>query len=338
MILHNCALFKARLSVTLLIMRTVLLALLCLGSVAAHASFEMMLYGDNSSAISVVQRCDPISGTYLGSFGKNFIPGPIYGIAVNQSAGEAYVLTSGRVSRFDYSTGEFRGAFIVSGGWTDIAYNPSVGRITLGEGNGSGNSGATNQFTPSGTAVGLVPAGGYISSAPIYLDATRSVAFTLSSAYPYYISTSLYDFGSSSPIVTASSSIAWASTNGIRQAVYTNGSLYGVMYDAVAGQVRAYKSQANTVSVTAPNNVYNISTPASANPNIALGHGGNIYVRNGSSVWVYNDPTNATMGTFTLPVGTAANIRGMAVVVAPEPTTWLGLAVGVAILIRRRKR
>lgn len=74
--------------------------------------------------------------------------------------------------------------------------------------------------------------------------------------------------------------------------------------------------------------------------NIAIenGHGSLQYIMNGNTIINYQSSGNFVLGTQTLGFATAANVRGMAVVVAPEPATMAALGLGALALIRRRRQ
>ncbi|MCE9557449.1 MAG: hypothetical protein K8R88_00715, partial [Armatimonadetes bacterium] len=69
------------------------------------ASYELALVADFWG--KKIDRYDPVSGAYLGSFGGNFLVNPS-DVSVDQTNGLAYVADQGdsRMSVFNYSTGE----------------------------------------------------------------------------------------------------------------------------------------------------------------------------------------------------------------------------------------
>lgn len=108
--------------------------------VLSAASFDLALVSD--SGTDSIQRFDPISGTYLGSFGGGILVDP-KGVVVNQAQNRAFVLdAAARVSIWDYNTGEFVSSFNLSGiatymnansdGTLNIALGDRVRRITQG--------------------------------------------------------------------------------------------------------------------------------------------------------------------------------------------------------------
>jgi len=106
------------------------LTTLCLAIVASafsHASYELMLVSDPVEG--VIHRLDPVSGAYLGSFGKGFIT-DVRSVAVNPANGLAYVYDAlqNKVLSFEYSSGLYRSSFSTAG---LVTFTTSYGYLSL---------------------------------------------------------------------------------------------------------------------------------------------------------------------------------------------------------------
>lgn len=90
--------------------------------------------------------------------------------------------------------------------------------------------------------------------------------------------------------------------------------------------------------VGGPVSAYDLRAAVGTSYDMANGHGTLIYVLDGNKISAVSmGPVITGLGTQTLSFATAANIRGMAMVVDPEPGTFIALGIGIGAMIRRRK-
>jgi len=75
---------------------------------AASASFELILALDATT--KSIHRFDGDTGAYLGAFGSNKLVAP-RNMVISQATGRAYVLDGNYIKKFDYNTGEYVGLF-----------------------------------------------------------------------------------------------------------------------------------------------------------------------------------------------------------------------------------
>lgn len=116
-------------------------------------------------------------------------------------------------------------------------------------------------------------------------------------------------------------------------------------YNLVAGGNTVYKTTVGSLafgSLTVAANLSGVFNSGTAT-GMAVGHAGNLYVvgtsvSGGSSISRFNVSSNYTGSLSTFGSGIMGTTGGMTVVVAPEPTTIAGLALGALVLLRRRKR
>lgn len=115
------------------------------GAATSHASYELMLVGDVTDR--EIDRYDPVTGTYLGSFGKGFLSS-VTDVKVDSSTGRAYVAdySAGRIKTFDYSTGLYLGSFTASTGAYFVSQLSNGNLVASGYGNT-----VPTQYTTAGT-------------------------------------------------------------------------------------------------------------------------------------------------------------------------------------------
>lgn len=286
------------------------------------ASFEMVLVLDRGSR--KVHRFDGVTGAYFGSFGA--FSSNVKSIALERSTNRAYVWDAssgnGVLTTWNYNTGEMVG-FV--DGWNPvcqwfgpdldptrylIAVNNSVERRTWPQtysGAISLNVGSTMNL--EGYAGGLVAFGStgmqYVSSAFV---AGASIALTGNLGFG---TVSSGDFG----------------TCGIAPRLTTNGGYYVPLAGGSFSFTRTWaaSSLTNVVAVGAAHSgFYALGKNAS---NAAQGRVTKLGLGN-STAFEFNSFGESYL---TDPVG-------IAVVVAPEPASFVAFGAGMAALIARRRR
>lgn len=312
-------------------LRALFTVLAACGMVGAHASFDLMLVADNNTtsgggfAAGSVHRFDPVSGAYLGSFG--YFENTIVGMAADKESNRCYVATTKDIFAFDYNTGDLITNYSL-GSYTPQSLSISrdgsklflsmsgyVPTFAMDTATGGFYSFATNAnmsqqfFVETG-------AGGYMSNVSSYgLGVYDSTA-----AYQgYYSSSQIYAMsrmgGGDGTLMVWSSGTSAGSPN-LQVASTTSAGLINQL-----GASRAGTSMAMAASFLAPahSGVY------------AMGY-------RGSSVWrIQNLSVNLnTARSFDTTILKAP--VAIATVLAPEPAEWLVLGLGVAILIRKRRR
>lgn len=315
-------------------MRTFAVSLaLIIGSVA-FASFDLMLLGDNTTAGSQrIMRYDPVNKVVLGSFGTGFIDSDVRSIAVDQVGGRAFVQQiNGLTKVFNYNTGALLDAFSTPYG--DIEYDAGLNRLTGANGQGSGTSPARAY---DGTSLGVVAS---------FVDRWYSTAALRRPGANWYASFGLTS--DASTVIAVQNSLAggspigevlgnaWVNFNAPRAAIFTSGNrLMGISSDSVANTTSLWTVDTNTSGFVGGVGVSGSMGAYALNANIANGHGNLVYMLIGTNLVSYHSGLSSVMGTQSLSF--SSNIRGMAVVIAPEPGTMLALAGGIAALLRRRK-
>ncbi|MCC7103157.1 MAG: PEP-CTERM sorting domain-containing protein [Fimbriimonadaceae bacterium] len=316
-------------------MRTLAVSLaLVLGSVA-FASFDLMLLGDNTTAgAQRVMRYDPVNRVVLGSFGSGFIGGDITSIAVDQVGGRAFVATGGLVKVFNYNTGAFLDAF--SSSYGDIEYDAGLNRLTVANGTGSGSDpvrvydGST--YTELATLTDR-----YYSTAAIRRPGTSWYASFGLPANAATVNAIRNSLAGGSPLPFDAIGPSWSSTNAPRAAIFTNTNQFmGISADNSTNTTKLWTVDTDTSGFVGGLGVWGSMGAYAANANIANGHGSLAYLLMGTNLVTYHTGLQTVLGTQSL--GFSSNIRGMAVVIAPEPGTMIALAAGVGALLRRRRR
>lgn len=284
---------------------------------SAHASYELVLAANiNTFGTSGIQRFDGNTGAYLGTFGQGVLQNPDQ-IAVDPSDGTCYVTdqSSSSIFAFNYSTGEYiRGYGLAN----------ALQICLLKNGHFLASSGSNlYEFTKSGTLVQIVASSGQIFSLGQAADGT---IFTCDSAR------NVRRFNSTLSSVLGNSVIA----NNIYGSFAFRGSeIYASDY---SNNKVVTLSLSNSPVVTGTRSLPSgYTTPLG----LAMGHDDRLFVG-------INAPadTSKAICRYQLASGmstpyqfgsTSTQVRGIAVVNAPEPSTWLAIGLGVIGLARRRK-
>ena len=287
---------------------------------AAQASFTLLLATDSIN--NRVTRYDGDTGANLGSFGQLQASGPYWGITANRTTKKAYVSqTTGRVLMFDYNTGEYSGNFETGQQW---------GSLTLGStGNIIASSYLNSQikvFNAAGTLLSTLAPSGY--------DGVSGAVEIGGNYYfiGYHLATSNYHFvrTSSTGTVLAFTSLAGFGFSDIHQASTSGTNIY------FSGGIDHVVFKAST-SLAAP-------TPMSQGADsprvfgVTMGHGTTAYstaqTGTGTRIGLFDRSTGVLMGQ--IPTAGAGQVVA---IIAPEPTTLVGLSVAaLAGTWRRRQR
>jgi hypothetical protein len=319
-------------------MRVYLSLVVAVASVHSYASFDLMLIGNNSGGDFRVSRWDPINRLSLGSFGSGILTGPVQDVAVNKNSGEAFVLTNGRLWKFNYSTGAFIGVSNSIPFYSTLSFDPNDGIITVGEGTGSGVIG-TQSYTASLTPTGSVFAGVYVSTAPLKRPgSSRYFGFALEGLSPFNRTSATWN--ADGTLVTVQGSTSWNQFNGMQDSAFSGTKLYGVSYDTVTSQSKLWSSETSSGVAAASVDLATFHAAASSGTrrSISAAHNGGLWVKTGNQYSSYVPDAGFAPTQSLASLGAAAELTGMAVILAPEPGGMVALALGSLILLRRRTR
>lgn len=306
-------------------MRTGIALLLLSGVAIAHASFELVLATDYSTSGSAVRRYDGLTGIYLGSFGEGLLSTPT-GIALDQANNMAFVndnpsASVGRVSKWNYNTGEFLGSFLYTKNGVASLSRNSDGTLNVV------TPGSALRFAPNGAVVATYLPGAGISfisaiqtlDGSMFLTGRNAGGSGRLEAHNY----------SSGALQTT---FAWFADYAARLSGstvlngYSVGSTVGVEYDSWS-----------STSVTGASFVL---TSHNAVTGIAVGHNNLVYVSGTTptgSIIQRLDASSTTMVLGTTFGTNLTNCKGIAVVVAPEPVSLTILLPGLVAVMRRRR-
>lgn len=307
---------------------------------SAFASFEVLMQIDRDSGENpAVRRFDPYTGAYLGSIGRGYLKDPVDIVYRNNVV---HVLEKGsngigRIFQFNASTGEPIANFALSNSWGKVGILSSLtltptGSYLVSDYTLTNNASYVNEYTSSG---------GYLTSRYWAQSGSRLCGVQLNSTNGRVYAASVND----NKIVCYNYAI------GNSTAVQEVAAPGGPIFMSTIGNYLYYS--ANTVGDT----IYR--TPIGADgslgpvvgfdPSIAVGspiigvaggHTGFGYVCQyaGSQYQYARFSTNTLdpMGTFGDGVMRTPWGR-IEVIVAPEPASMIGLALGIASLTRRRK-
>lgn len=299
----------------------------------AAASYDLMLYStfDAATSTGYVHRVDPVSGAYLGSFAAGNL---IRSMAVNKFTNEVYVAdNTGVIRGFDYSSGNFTRLITPSLSVSDLAVSNDGKQVFYTSGDTKLRS-----FTLATSSNAIV----YTHTSNMYrltMTPTNKLAVAADSGALVQLnpSGSNYVFASSTTLFglpTASQCTQFAISYA------TGGSTLSFLtYGVGAGYGYAYLDSSYNLngagSAISASNFAIVRTVATA-------HVGYYLVGQDSSSVATRismlDPYGLPVRSFALPsaYGVATNC---AIILAPEPGTYLALGLGIAaIALRRRKQ
>lgn len=321
-------------------MRLLVLSLSVAVSAVASASFDLMLVGDNTSAGTNgarLMRYDPQTGAQLGYFGQGFLTGYVGGITVDRASGRAFVQNSSYITVFNYNTGAYIGRASQTYGLASIAYNASTDRLTTGYGRGNGFS-ITPLFNGDLTLLGNL-AGRYTSTAPLIKPGTSTYFSWDIASGPQDVRAAAQNTAFSITSTVNVGHVIFSSNqdSGSYASAFYGDYFYGMAYLGTTFSLLRVSTNATGFTGTVAN-IANIPSATLGNADMAAGHGDLIYMRTGNTIHMYSASTNTFMGQQTLPGIAAANVSGMALIIAPEPGTWAALGLGAIALMRRRRK
>lgn len=304
----------------------------------AHASFEMLLIGDNSGGTFKVTRYDPVSRLSLGSFGLGILNHRVRDVAVDQTRNKAFVLSDGgRVNAFNYNTGEWLGAASMgSSNYLAIAYNAGSDTLTFGEGFGSGANGGIQVMNSNLTPTGVSFPSTFISTAPIQRPgSTNYFMHTLASNSPFNPATRVWD-ATGNLLDNQVGPDAWNGTNGVRDSAFVGNAMYGLIVDAAGTSNTLVSSSVTATTLGLPSVVSSFTSIGSggATRSLSVGHNGLMWVKVGNELRSYHQINGFSAPTILS--GSNTDLTGMAIIVAPEPGSLFALGLGAFLCVRRR--
>jgi len=297
--------------------------------VSAHAQYaspEVMLVADQGTGatpVCKIDRYDPVSGQYLGSFGQGWLKHPT---GVKVVGFDCYVCDANNtftaVEKFNWATGAFEGLVVQDTGpvqWVDTALF-GTGILALQ----GGLIGSYNASTG-------VQIGGYTN-----LPNAPAQSMTVFNGN-LYIAVSNVSGGIQRYGLNPNGSLGAGSTfsSSARSAVagYTNrygfDEIFSTSTTNLAITVGSPASPfGGTIFTTSGTGFYS---------HLDFGHAGALYAMSGNRVdrWFAEEMYMLSVGSFNL--SQTVTPGGMAVYAAPEPASMAALAAGALCLIRRRR-
>lgn len=309
------------------------------GALTAQASYELVMVADRLT--KSVHRFDGVTGSYFGSFGSGFLNAPV-SMCIDQATNSAYVMdnltpsasysetnySGHRIVKFNYNTGEYISSFKPTYSYNRAQVGYFQGQLIVGT-----DGSLIDAYDPStggfkGTYTMSVSGGAMAVSTS--LGRVFSVGYSGSGAI------STQNFGGTSqinyPIASA------PPTTVVRQMAIS-----GDRALVVGGTPIVSKFTPSTLNSAATNNLtFSTGTGlAGSLGGVGFGHGDIAYVSEmlgaGSAKITRMYYSEFALGG-SFGAGILQEPRSIAVVVAPEPTTWLAMGIGLAILARRRRR
>lgn len=310
-------------------------ALLALAYLPGQASFEMILAA--SFTDGRVHRYDGGTGAYLGSFGPAASSTISWSVVADQPRQLAYLSHSGRVLKYNYSTGDLLGVLNVSTAndrWMAI------------------NSAGTELYVPGQNSVAIINSstGSLIRTISQPNFSFRSVVATSP--------TSILTFGTENGFILAR---AYNTTTGalINSIGFGVGS-FALQAARIGGEsaVAAFISDGNGVTEVArvayngAGQIQSGTTEAIAPYYTGLGESGFGIATSHTGIWTTGSTSSTDINTpeFRRYLNTSPFFQesryspsqkhvftSLATVLAPEPGTLLAIGAGVAALLRRRK-
>lgn len=304
---------------------------LALSSVAL-GSFDLVLIPDNlgnpvGPTISKIHRYEGETGAYFGSFGSSL---NAYGsIAADSSTGRAYVVSSNVVQCWDYSTGTFIRDY-------SVGITPTSLKLL----------GNDLWFTQSNLIRKLNVVSGVISTLNTVPGASFSdLAIASNGAYAA-IDDTTSSITSFSPAGVLNSSSALTNYGGVGRASVISGSTNDVYVtyadSATPSTTRIFKVRLNSNGSQSilSSGAFFISTFLTSGTDIESAHDGNwLYGKNNGGVRsMYRRTANDQLTSFFNTTQVTSTNGHFAVVLAPEPGTYLLFGAGLGALCLRRRR
>lgn len=319
----------------------------------------MLLVADRGN--NRVHRYDPVNDVYLGSFGDGYFTN-IYDIDVDQATGLAYVLDEAvvgqtkRIHVFNYSTGEyvFQHLIGVPGvtGEYDLAFGAKNGNFNTvwTVNNGVGGELRRHQLAPGGAIVietiaplvgnagwtGVAHAGGntyFLADFDLASSAAGTAALWWRSAP---------GVASQMGGVNGTTLIQNARNLAARDTLSSQGVQLGIT-GAIPGNFAYWDPQAFG-SIGSGGVIADLSSIGwTQTYDVAVGHYQLVHTigRNATGPVMMSKLASAVnFGRQRQLSGSifSNNIAGMAIVVAPEPTSLCALVLGAAFMVRRRRK
>lgn len=301
-----------------------------------------MLLGDNTTSGSQrIQRYDPVNRVTLGTFGQGLFNQNIQSIAVDSRMERAYVLDEvGIVRVFNYNTGDFLDAFTTNTTYRSINFDAVSGNLTFGGGFGLGVQSSTIFSTEGAPLVTFTNGGDTVYYAPIRRNTDSWYQYWgLNPGLPGICAARRLDATTGAQLSGSVNAQNATGGQAVRSSMFfSNGNLGYLRLSG--GNLILSGLQAGTNGYTGSTfELANLGTSTNENVNMVRGHGEQVYILNGNSLIGYHSGIAAPLGSHTMNFATASNIRGMAIVVAPEPTSFaiMSIGIGIAGLLRRRK-
>lgn len=299
---------------------------------AAHASFELMMALDRTD--KVVHRYDSETGTYLGSFGAGFLQNPI-GMVINQATNTAFILQDRTVggsgldyiTRLDYNTGAFLGTIQVVS-----AVAASIGILNDGR----------LMSSMIGTDISLLNSTGgeakWVSSPSGVTAGTYSGMAQDAFGTLYGMNANGVIYGWANP---------FAGANGLQPPYVLGASGSPVTRGQLAARgdwIAAGNLSTLVFARTAPGGGFSLTsgvgTIYSNVRGVAIGHENIMYAAGQTGASSGSISRYDQFGNFagSFGAGQLKDPIALSVVVAPEPGTMAALGLGLAALLRRRKK
>jgi len=306
-------------------MKKFVLAVMAVAPCAALASYELLMYGAGSAGY--VQRIDPVTGADLGRIGESYLQ---YAGNVILEGNTGNILVSdfatGRILRFNYSTGLFVNSF-ATGSTAYALTQLADGSIVCG----TNGTAAIKRFSSTGTLLNS------FNVAIAYSFVTLSNGAVLSIGFDNVLRR--MDFATNSFTVEP---LALTGTQAFGAAA--TGSTFAQINLTDIGKVQVAQSKVlgsytNVASIDLLSPYGNVMVGRG----LAFGHGEVLYAtaRDSTAGKNYLFTWDHNAGTFAfrreLP-GSPEMSAQMAIVVAPEPASVLVLAGGMLAVLRFRRK
>lgn len=297
---------------------------------AAHGSFELMLALDRTDR--VVHRYDPETGAYLGNFGAGYIQNPI-GMVMDQNTQTAFILQdrsgsqSDYITRMNYNTGAFLGTFQLN-----FFSARAIGLLNSGQLMASVYFGDVSRITPAGAEDAYVSRPSGVSNDGLFSGMAQD---SFGTVYALYDNGVIY--GWSNPFSTFGQQ---PNANlGAASALQPRGQL-SVRDDWLA----AGNLNTLTFARTAPGGgFFSTGSTTTIYSNIrgtAIGHNNMMYAAGQTGASIGSIARYDQFGNFAGVFGSAQlkDPIALSVVVAPEPGTMAALGLGLAAILKRRRK
>ncbi|MBL8049160.1 MAG: PEP-CTERM sorting domain-containing protein [Chthonomonas sp.] len=287
----------------------------------SFASFDMCLVSD--SGTNSVHRIDPITNTYLGSFGGGILSNP-RAVAIDQALNRAYVMDlTSRVSVWDYNTGEFINSWSTGFGGSNLTRN-SDGTLNIV------GASSIRRFTASGVIQREYVRSGTLGIQQGLLGPDGQFYMSTRTGNNFRLERFSYGTG------TFLGDEFWATDRAILSPGPGNVLVSFEYSGTVYAELDVWNSGPSSIAAVGTTVINTVAGIANGHGSMSFILGRDAAVPSRGGIMRY-DRVNNAFSPFLAGTSFIQTPTGLANVVAPEPGSMLALGLGLLAMARRKR-